>query len=455
MTENSETRRLAIIGGGFSGAAVALDALSAAGGKLHVSLIDRGGQFGRGLAYSTVDPNHLLNVPAQRMSVRADAPDDFVLWLQVAGEAGGDKGAFATRGAFGDYLEARMRRALSQAAPLDLIADEAIGLERFSTGFRVRLKSSAPIDADDVVLAYGHPPARAPFDAAELSTDQFKADPWDAAAIAAIPTGQSVLLLGAGLTMIDMAMTLTPREGALYALSRRGLTPHTHAIGGAPAASAHIDLPVELSDALHLLRREARRYEQAGETWQRLIDQLRPDVQQFWRRLTPGQQRRFLRHARPYWDVHRHRASPSVAARIATLRDAGGLRVIAGKIEAVAPLADGVRVTYRPRGAIAPETLEVCCIVNCTGADPDPRDHPSALIQRALADGLIRPNPLGLGVDSAEDGAVFGAGGAKADALYVIGPPTQGALWESTAVPEIRAAAARLGARIAAKVNPS
>lgn len=453
LSEGQTKRRLAIVGGGFSGASLALEVLNAAAGAIDVAVIDRSPAFGRGLAYSTPDPNHLLNVPAQRMSVLAGAPDDFLTWLGVTGEAGAAPGAFAARAAFGDYLEARMRRALSQAAPLSMIQAEAVSLERTNAGLRIALDSGQKIDADDVALAYGHPPARAPFDASALNAEQFRSDPWDCAAIAAIPAAHDVLLVGAGLTMIDMAMSLTPRAGTIYALSRRGLIPHAHAIGGPPAASEPLELPLALSEALQTLRKEARRLEQAGETWQRLIDRLRPDVQKFWRRMSLEQQRRFLRHARPFWDTHRHRAAPEIAARIAALRASGQLRVLAGKIEAAAPAGGKVQVRYRPRGERAAQTLVLDCIVNCTGADPSLHTHPGRLQQAASAAGLIRANANGIGLDISADGRVIGGDGAPAADLFAIGPPTQGGFWESTAVPEIRAAAAALARQIAGKVN--
>ena len=53
----------------------------------------------------------------------------------------------------------------------------------------------------------------------------------------------------------------------------------------------------------------------------------------------------------------------------------------------------------------------------------------------------MRPHPLALGLDTAADGAVRDARGRASETLFALGPLRRGELWESTAVPEIRAQA--------------
>jgi len=46
------------------------------------------------------------------------------------------------------------------------------------------------------------------------------------------------------------------------------------------------------------------------------MDGLRPHWDMLWRRLPEHEQRRFLQHVARYWEVHRHRMAPQVAATV-------------------------------------------------------------------------------------------------------------------------------------------
>lgn len=454
--QNSTRRRLVIIGGGFSGAALALQALNVGRGEISVTVVDRFGGFGPGLAYSTSDPAHLLNVHSERMSVLADAPGDFKTWLSSRNEA--PIGGFAQRTAYGAYLTERMSitRQFAERGALTLVHGEAAACRVQEDRAFVGLSTGVSLAADAVVLATGHPPAHAPFDARALSAAQFKANPWDADAISSIAPDQDVLLVGSGLTMIDMVLSLTrePRSGKIYALSRRGLIPRAHTPAHAHGPLERFDPPVTLSDAVDALRREAAAMEARGEPWQWLMDRLRPDIPKLWRRMTSEQQRRFLHHARPFWDAHRHRAAPHALAHLEALRESGQLVLLAGKIVSATPSADGaVEVTLRRRGRGETEQIRVASIINCTGADPDVRRADAPLMQQLLTDGLARPHATGIGFDLDENGRLIGADGAPSPRLFAIGPPTQGAFWESTAVPEIRRRADELASLLALQMN--
>jgi uncharacterized NAD(P)/FAD-binding protein YdhS len=64
------------------------------------------------------------------------------------------------------------------------------------------------------------------------------------------------------------------------------------------------------------------------------------------------------------------------------------------------------------------------------------------LVSQLLSEGLARPHPNGYGFDLDEQSRIIGSSGSAQPGIYAIGPITQGAFWESTAVPEIRARAA-------------
>jgi uncharacterized NAD(P)/FAD-binding protein YdhS len=434
-------RRVAIIGAGFSGAAVAAHLMKRGRAAPDVVLIERGQRFGPGLAYGTQDPAHLLNVRASNLSAFADQPDHFVKWL-----GGKDNAArFMPRTKYGAYIESVLRRASAGlfGAKLKRVRDTAIACRAENGGWVVTLAKGKPVHADAVVLALGNPPPAplAVFEEAGVSV----LDPWDARGLTALPKGD-VLAVGAGLTMIDVALSLARRRkrGTIYAISRRGLAPRGHLKSTQPATPGATDLPLDLSDALHVLRKDVRAISARGELWQHAIDRLRARTPELWRRLPLEAQQRFLRHIRPWWDAHRHRTAPEVAKQVADLQTAGRLRVMAGEVVSVTPKGRHIEVMHRGRGSQARHRLDVVGVINCTGASQDPWTSKDVLVRQLLDEGIARAHPTALGFDVDVDGRMLDASGAPYPSLYAIGPITQGAFWESTAIPEIRVRAAAL-----------
>ena len=440
--------RVAIIGAGFSGVALAAQ-LVRQKPALDVVLIERGRRFGPGLAYSAEDTRHLLNVRASNMSALADEPDDFVRWLRGRGQR--DAGAFAPRRNYGDYIEGVLSRARSTGwrCGFKQVRDEALACRRGADKWRVTLAAGADIEADAVALALGHAP-QSPL-AAFAQAGVTPLEPWRVDALRAISPAASVLIMGAGLTMVDVVLSLTKRQrtGTIYALSRRGLAPRAHLEFAAPPGEP-LRLPGALSAAVQEFRREIERMRARGEPWQMAMDRLRADSPALWRRLPLDAQQRFLRHLRPWWDAHRHRAAPEVAAQIAALQSEGRLRVLAGEVVAVRTSGSTIEVRHRQRGSLVRHRIEVARVINCTGANNNLARSPEAILRQVLEEGVARAHATGLGLDVDEDGRVLGQGGAAQAGLYALGPITQGVFWEATAVPEIRARAAALAETIAA-----
>ena len=71
------------------------------------------------------------------------------------------------------------------------------------------------------------------------------------------------------------------------------------------------------------------------------------------------------------------------------------------------------------------------------------------LVAAMRRDGLIRPDRLGLGLDTDEDGRLVSADGRTSRGLTLVGPLRKGMLWEHTAVPELRVEAKRVADRLA------
>ncbi|MEJ0058500.1 MAG: FAD/NAD(P)-binding protein [Terricaulis sp.] len=446
---------LAIIGGGFSGATLATQLLSKGAGAPRIFLIDRTGKFGPGQSYSTSHPAHVLNVRAAKLSAAPDRPDDFTDWLRFCARGEAPGASFAPRETYGAYLEAHVRRAAraAEAGALTLVRDDAIACRPEGAGVAITLRSGEVLHADAAVLALGNQPP-APPPPLDDDANTWLHDPWRTGALTRIHSTDDVLLFGTGLTMVDVVLSLAsgPRSGAIFALSRRGLTPGAHAVArqASPDLSP-LNLPASLSAALAHLRRELRDAAARGAPWQDVLDRLRPETSAWWQDLSVEAQQRFLRHLRPWWDAHRHRTAPHIATWINALRTAGTLRIIAGRLLSADAVAGGVRITYQPRGTHARVTLEAAHAVNCTGPCADITRASDPLLRQLLDDGLVRAHATGLGFAAENDGRVIDENGAAHRNLFALGPLTQGVFWEATAVPEIRARATKMAERFVSR----
>ena len=446
---------IAVIGAGFSGTITALHLLRSLPPGLGVLLCERAPSFGRGTAYSTLNPSHLLNVRAANMSAFADQPDGFEGWLDsIAVESGTlvhatPIGRFAPRALYGRYLAAMLYRGAAEPdarSRLQLVADEVLDLEPVAGGGYDLLfgNGAPPRRVSGVVLAVGNLPC------ADTDTAAYRANAWAPGTLDGLKAGLPVLVVGTGLTTMDLAVAMHNADfpGPVIALSRRGLLPQEHA--PAPPAKRPEFTPAERSSLLTLLRRvrrEIRKVEAAGGSWRGVIDAMRPDTVELWRGLTDRDRARFLRHLRPFWDVHRHRLAPPSAELIGRLQATRYLQVIRGRFGGVEESEGGVTVTVRPRNA--PERrIPVQRVINATGMERASRCA-DTLLCNLLARGLVRFDAQGLGVQVSDALQVVDAEGHAANDFWALGPITRGVFWECTAVPDIRIQAERLAASLA------
>lgn len=440
---------IAVIGAGFSGVMTTLHLLRQPA-SVKVVLVERRSPIGLGAAYATDDPAHRLNVRAGNMSAWPDRPSDFVDWLAER-HLGVGPGDFATRGDYGRYLQGlltTMAEGPAAVGRLLITPDEVSAIDRTDQGWRLTCGMGRTIAADAVVLALGNPPPcpPAPIDAAFAASPAYVADPWRWNLDALPPGDAPILLLGSGLTMVDAALSLArvAPGRSLIALSRRGLMPREHQ--GSPPSAPPVPPAATLSP-LRILAWLRAAADQCG--WRTAIDAIRPATQSLWRGWSLRQRAAFLRHARAFWDVHRHRLSPQIAEQVAAMRDDGRLRVLAGKLEKVALLADQrASVTWRPRGETATQGLEAALVINCTGPSTDVERSTEPLIAALANQGLIRADPLRLGLDIDAAHRAVDAQGRAHPTLFALGPITRGALWEINAVPDIRVQAAETAAGV-------
>lgn len=437
---------IAIIGGGISGTFVVMECLRQATKPLRILWFDRNDLFCRGLAYSTTEEAHLLNVRASNMSVFADEPVHFINWLKSEGYSytGND---FVPRRIYGLYVSSTLEK-VKQKNPLAEVVQlpqEVTSLVRETENFR--LKAVEEHSADAVVLAIGnflpgHPRSQ---------TRDFITSPWyfqnafDKRVLdKQVLSKRKITIIGAGLTMIDMVMALKHRNytGLICTISPHGYLPEAHQQPVA-AAENFIDPEIRynLSEVFALVKQQLKSARREGRNPYGVIDALRPHVQRLWLSFSIHDQRQFLRHLRHKWGVARHRAPEESISVIHDAIDSGGLKVLKGRIDRIEMCGEkGFRLFYRNETG-SDLALDTDVIINCTGPEPDFNKVEVLLVKQLINSGLIEGHDLAYGLKAP-------ANGRLSEGFFTIGPPLKGVLWESTAVPEIRLQAAALAGKL-------
>jgi uncharacterized NAD(P)/FAD-binding protein YdhS len=453
-------KTVVVVGGGLSGALFGLKLHRARPGW-RIVVVEPKKKLGGGIAYGACGPQHLLNVPVSRMEV--GLTPGFAQWLEPQRAAIAEAlvesqldlaSAFVPRRLFGDYMEARIDEALSPKARSGLTAVRGEAVRLLEDGRGVLLTDGREISADIVVLAMGNLPPRPPGgpDRWLYDTGYFIPDPWAVDAFSDIDPGEPLLLIGAGLTMVDIALRLSAEghRGKMLAVSRRGLVPRQHKSGGAWPEFLHDRIPATPLALTRLIRAEIARAAAQGIPWQRVFDAARPAVPAVWESWSDKHRRQFLRHLRPRWDIHRHRTAPRVGTALDNLLDSGQLEIISGRIagyrEAQTHSEAHLDVSLKLRGGTL-RAFRCGHVVNCTGPGSDFDKIAIPLIADLRARWLAVPDALGVGFET-RDCAVLDAAGKPSDWLFALGPLTRPAWWEITAVPEINLQVERLVAQI-------
>lgn len=443
---------VAIIGGGFTGTTLAAQLLRSSGGSVSVVLIERGARLGRGVAYNTEYAEHLLNVRARSMSAYPDDPEHFLEWARLNHDPNASADDYLSRPLYGQYIASVLQEEIEGHPGYFVhVQDEAVSLARAGGAAEIRLRSERTLFADKVVIALGNfPPGDPRLPGRTPHSLRYVSNPWKSSlwtsALGDVSQGKSVLLVGSGLTSVDVAITLRERgfRGCIHILSRRGLLPHSHKAAAIWPLFWNDQSPRTVRGLLRLVRTQIEGANKEGSNWRAVIDSLRPFTQEIWRSLSLAERRRFLRHVRPYWDVHRHRVAPAIGARLASQIQNGQIKVHAGRIKEYAEDVDGVDVTYCARESGQLERVRVDHVVNCTGPESDCRKVDDSFLTDLMRRKLGRPDSLFLGLDVSSDGALIDAYGDVSDLLYAIGPVRKGSLWETIAVPELRVQASEL-----------
>jgi uncharacterized NAD(P)/FAD-binding protein YdhS len=437
--------KVGIIGGGFSGAAAAFQLARRAVPGLEITVYEPRAALGAGLAYGTDDPAHRLNARAQRMSMLPENGTHFCDWIFSTEACRDDAAAVLEDGRIFPRRAIYRRYVADQLAPLLAagtirhVAATVAGLAQDGAGWRIALADGAVERADVVVLATGHAPPAAParLDAAFGGQDKFIADPTVPDVTGKVAAQDRVLIVGTGLTMADIVASLHARghAGPITAISRRGQSPRGHAVAERPAfgdfemrpARSALELLAQVRDTLAAAR-------QAETNWQSVFDTLRHQAQCIWSQLPEAEKRRVLRHLRPFWDVHRHRLPPQIAAALAKRTSTGGLTIRAASVVDAAMVDGKMTVSLRPRGGATAVAESFDAIFVTTG--PGPAEGKD-LIARLIREGTICADPLGQGLICNRDSQAVAKDGTAHQRLLIAGPPARAYFGELMSVPEI------------------
>jgi uncharacterized NAD(P)/FAD-binding protein YdhS len=461
--------QLAIVGAGFAGISTALHLQSLAVTPLHIHLFDTRSE-GRGIAYGPSDASALLNVPVERMGLWSGQPEHFFHWLREQGETPA-VGSFLPRQVYGDYLQEQLAQGVKHSGPgrLFLHRGEVVSLcanseradrelnDETNPGFILQLARGQHFAVDQCVLALGNfPPAPLTIASPDFyDSPRYFNNPWDRATLEEVDPQAPLLILGTGLTAVDCVLAFRNRghRGRIVLLSSHGHLP----LAMSPPLEQSAVFELKPGDPLHQivqqvrlqLRRLSPDSPPTPDHFQAVAMALRPQFSALWQRLPLSQQRQFLRHVMHTWGQMRHRLPPAVAEHLQTLRLAGDLQLIAGRVLDLKTSAEGAQLDYRLRGDSQRLTLSgFQRVINATGPCLDYGKVQSPLLESMMAQALIAKHPLGLGLQALKSGQLVDASQQPVPGLFTLGSALRGVLWECTAVPEIREQANTLAQQI-------
>ncbi len=427
--------RIAIIGGGFSGAMVLAHIANEATAPLKIDWYDASGLWARGTAYGRAEESHLLNVRADRMGAYAENPAGFWEWVQNLPDAAVYRAEdFLPRKLYGEYVHSVLQKALAEMPQ-----------RHFIRRFEEEVKSLEDLgQLDAVVLATGNLPPRQ--FAVEGVTDAYIANSWEKPLprdLSNLVPESCIGIIGTGLTGVDAVLSVIARgfKGKILMFSRHGWLPQEH---------RHLTMAAKPWDAKHASRNvlglmvELRRRALKEQDWRNAVDALRPATQAIWQQLPAKEKTKFFRRLFSLWNIHRHRMAPQIGRKLAELQQDGKLEIMAVSLTKLQANAQGIEVNYRMHGKAGMQ--QVALLMNCTGPEYYLSKCSNPLLRDLLDRKIIRPDETGTGLALDENGAA-------AKGVYPLGTLTVGTYLETTAVPELRAQAQQVARTLLAQLQ--
>lgn len=421
---------IAIIGGGFSGVATIANIVRDAAKPVSIAVVSRDARGVFGPAYATQRDEHLLNVPAANMGLFADNHRHFFEWTQAQGIAAAP-GDYLPRKLYAQYLQSILDAAQAAAREkgirIDWFQGEAEDIEDHAEYLSVRSGGDG-IDARVVVLAIGnalHKGENSPV------IDQ----PWKYDFKTLSPAQKKIALIGSGLTAADIIISILDSgwQGEITCYSGHAALPRAHLAGY--DAEKRVALPPDqyisqrLSSIMQALRRQIKT---GAREWHYIIDSLRPLTQDIWRSLSATDRERLVRKYFTLWNIHRHRYAPHIAERIEAAQKSGQLKMVKARVTSAAQTPDGITLELTRKNGVE-TTTGFDLAFRCTGVDYKTGNNP--LLKNILAKGLAKPSGNDYGIRASDNMLIYRDRPCE---MYALGAPLFGALFETTAVPELR-----------------
>ena len=431
--------RLAIVGGGLTGAAAAIALLRRVTRPFELVVTEPEADLGCGVAYGKAEPFHLLNVRAGKLGVIESLAGDFADWAgerlvrSRARDVPPDLSrAFLSRRQFGDYVQARLRSEIANRPDVILVHRRtlATAARRGLTGFEISLDRSPPINAQVLILASGY--------GRSAGVGRFGRNPFTDLDPEHARRARSALFVGTGMTFVDEFLRLRGLGfgGRATAISRHGLLPEVHRANEAPWSLDTAIGDPRLRWLLSVFRSATQESDPSGAAAVNLALGLREQLQILWQQLGTAEQKRFLRHLRTYWNVIRHRLPPEAYVPIRHAAESNELEIKAARVVDM----NGGRVLLRSADGRSVEQ-DFDLVFDCTGHRPE---IGSPLVRSLIGQGVACADPHDLGLSIERDGTAIDRLGRASRGLFALGPLGQGSLYEITAVPEIVAQCARM-----------
>ena len=442
--------KITIVGGGASGTLLAANLLRQSSTRpFEVNLVEKRSNVGRGVAFGTTRESHLLNVPAGRMGAFPEDVGHFHRWLTEKGHDFGPND-FVPRLLFGEYLRFIFTSAVENKpahVKLNLIDDEAVDMSAENNGAQVMLRSGEILISQKVVLAFGNfvPPHPSVANRSFTTADKYFLDPWNERLYESINPEDSIFIVGTGLSMVDVALHFDKHrhKGKIYAISTRGLLPARHELGHTYSPfTDELKQMTRITDMLKAVRRHIGSAESGGSNWRAVIDSLRPETQELWLQLPLAEKKYFKQHLSRYWNVARHRMPASAADVLDVMQNEGRLEILKGRLKSIEHKDGEFRISFsNPDEA---RTVVADALVNCIGSESDFTKIDRPFVKNLIARRHVRNDELSMGIAASPDGSVVDKHGRYSNVVFTLGTALKGTLWETTAIPEIRAQASKL-----------
>lgn len=442
---------IAIIGGGFCGAAVLINLIRNATEPLKIVLINKDKVLAKGVAFNSSNHNHLLNVRVSNMSPFVNEPLHFAEWISRQSELKAfmstdfiDK--FITRNVYGKYIASLLEKTIAEAPKfldIEIIIDEVTSINKLKNKQELVLGSKETFIAEKVVLALGvFPPGNITIpNMAFYDSKKYFANPWNRNALKNIYLEESIFLIGTGLTSIDLIISLIQKgyHGKVYSFSKNGRLPLIHTDRKAyTAIQAELKVGLSLITYFKIFKKHLKLAWQSGYHTADVIDALRPITQQLWMGLNVDDKKQFIRHLSSLWNIARHRVPPQAYNKMQELIKSGKLELLSGNLNSIEEQNGKAVVTLKNRKSGCLKTIVADRIINCTGPQSDILKIDQPLIKNLLSNGTITPNELKIGIHTDTSCKVIDSNNKVSEQLYAIGAILRGLFWESSAVPELR-----------------